>query len=287
MCVRRATLGLFCLLMTAGTAVAQGRGIIMPMHFYGLRPTVDVYVGDRGPYRFLIDTGAAGIARIDVSLAKQLALSQHDQVSASDAGAASKTLATVKVPMLRVGPLSFHDVIVPSRDYNAGADYLEPIAGIVGFDAFRDVLLTLDFAHGVVRIETGSLPPVDGRAILGYRLVEGQPMIPFWIGPRRFEALFDTGDSRALDFPSRWLRNLRLASYPRVIGTSSSVSGDVPLREVAIHDPVRIGTHRISEPVLTFADEFTEANIGATLLQDLVITIDQRNQRIRLVRPKQ
>jgi len=35
---------------------------------------------------------------------------------------------------------------------------------------------------------------------------------------------------------------------------------------------------------VTFSEDFHEWNIGSAMLQDFVITIDQKNRRVRLVR---
>jgi hypothetical protein len=76
---------------------------------------------------------------------------------------------------------------------------------------------------------------------------------------------------------------MRLSSYPQIAGSSTSVSGTVGLREVQLMEPMKIGRHAFPHPLITFADEYEEANMGAMILQHFIITIDQKNRRVRLI----
>lgn len=281
----------FCLLLALFpvAASAQTRTIArqeLPIRFDGTRPAVEIRVNGQGPFLFLIDTGAAGApARADVSLVKRLALRISGATMSSDAGGASATIDRVTLDRVDVGSWTSRAVEALSRDYN-GTSYLPHIDGILGFAFFENALLTIDFPRGRVVIEPGALPPADGKTILDYELIDGNPAIGVSIGGRREKALIDTGDIRALDVPAAWLKTMRLASFPRIAGSSTSVSGVVPIREVALTAPLMIGAHRIERPNVTFADEFDVANIGSALLQDFVMTFDQRNRRVRIVQAR-
>jgi hypothetical protein len=106
------------------------------------------------------------------------------------------------------------------------------------------------------------------------------------LGGQAKTMLVDTGDIRAVDIPSSWLQAMPLASFPRVAGTSSSVSGTTPIREVALALPLVIGAYRIERPLVTFSDEFEVGNLGSTALRDFIITFDQTHRRIQLKRTR-
>jgi hypothetical protein len=284
----RQSIALFCAACVLGAAAhdapAAAEGQTLPMRYDGTRPAVEARVNGRGPFLFLIDTGAAGApARADLSLVRRLGLEPAGRVASSDAGQAAAAIDRVTLARVELGRLARADVEAYARDYN-GATYLPHIDGILGLNFFRDVLLTLDFPHSRVRIGRGALPPADGRNILDYTLVDGNPAIVVRIGGAPFQVLLDTGDNRGLDLPSEWLRRLRQAGFPRLIGSSSSVSGSAALREIALAGPLTIGRYRFDRPTVTFADEFSEANLGAAILRGFTITIDQRNRRVRLLR---
>jgi hypothetical protein len=267
----------------SGVLAAPETPVILPMRYYGNRPAVEVRVNGRGPFLFLIDTGAAGPpARADIALVRQLGLRLQGRAATSDAGGAVVPIDRVVLDRIDIGPLSAIGVEAYSRDYNT-ADYLVRIDGILGLNLFRDVLLTLDYGRSEVRLERGELPQADGRTILNYELVEGNPAITVRIGSRSFPVLLDSGNIRALDLPADWLRTMNLASFPRIAGSSTSVSGTVGLREVVLAEPLVIGHYRFDNPRVTFAAEFQEANLGSTILRAFSVTIDQKNRRVRLL----
>lgn len=74
------------------------RPVELPMRFYGLRPAVEVRVNGQGPFLFLIDTGAAGVARPDVGLVTRLRLTRGGRISAA--------IDTVDLATLEVGPIA-------------------------------------------------------------------------------------------------------------------------------------------------------------------------------------
>jgi hypothetical protein len=274
----------FAMLIPIGAAPpARPAAEVLAMHYYGTRPAAEVRVNGQGPFLFLIDTGAGGApARADASLVRRLGLRPSGAERTSDAGGAAASIDRVTLDSVELGALHAGRVEAYARDYN-GANYLPRIDGILGLAFFRDVLLTLDYPRSQVRIAHGALPPADGRTILDYELVEGNPAITVRIGARPYRVLLDTGDIRALDMPTGWLRELPLAGFPRVVGTSSSVSGTIGLREVALAEPLVLGQYRFANPRVTFADEYEEGNLGSTILRNFAVTIDQRNRRVRLI----
>jgi hypothetical protein len=161
------------------------------------------------------------------------------------------------------------------------------IGGIVALNLFADQLLTLDFANRQVRIEDGSLPPADGREVLDYEPGGDLVRLPITLGVMRLSALLDTGTDRALDLPTAIVRQLLpLSSFPHPIGRAEGVTGSVPIAEVVIDGALTIGKHRFGRPAATYSDSFEGPLIGSALLRDLAITIDQRNRRIRVRRPR-
>lgn len=275
----------FMLLMLPVVSVAAPSGQVLPMKFYGTRPAVEVMVNQQGPFLFLIDTGAAGPpARADASLVARLALSRTGKTTSSDAGGTEASIDKVKLRTIQVGNWTVGNVEALTRDYN-GANYLPHVDGILGFNFFRAKLLTLDYVQRLVIISSGQLPSPDGKTILSYELLDGNPAINVMLGGQAKRALVDTGDIRSIDIPTSWLPAMPLASFPRLAGNSSSVSGTTPIREVALALPLVIGQHRVEQPSVTFSDDFDVANLGSTLLRGYVITFDQRNRRLKIEEP--
>jgi Aspartyl protease len=256
----------------------------VPMLFCGTRPAVHVRVNGEGPFLFLLDTGAAGAARLDSSLVKRLGLEPEGQREGSDAGAAGHAvLRQFHVNTLALGSFELRDVTAYSREYNT-VSYVPQIDGILGIEFFAEVLLTLDYPARRVRMTSGHLPPVDRVSVLPLEFHEGNPYVPIKLGGLTATALIDTGNIRSIDMPSAAVAGLRQTSYSRMIGKGRSASGEFEIREMPVGDSLTIGRQTIPLRTVTFADEFTEINIGSAFLRRFIVTIDQRHSRFRLSR---
>jgi len=254
------------------------------MSFYGTRPAIEVNVNGEGPFLFLIDTGASGMARADASLVKRLGLQIVGETTTSDASAKTHVkIDEVRLKTIAFGPLQFHDVPALSRNYNS-ASYLTHIDGILGFDLFSDYLLTLDYVNKRVRIERGELPQADEAEILSFETINGNQYIEISVGSLKAKAMIDSGNIRGIDFPASLVSKLRLASFPKLVGKSSGVSGETELKEVRLQDTLLIGKYSVVEPTITFTDFYDEINMGSSLFQEFAITFDQKNHRVRFVR---
>jgi len=150
-------------LLTAVICAAQAPGKVLadvPMLFRGASPVVEVMVNSKGPFLFLVDTGAAGVGRIDASREDELKLPQVGEARASDgSGQNIHTIPIYRAETLQVGSYEMTSVDLASRSYNRPGEM--QIDGVLGFGFFANSLLVLDFPNKRVQIIEGSLPPTD------------------------------------------------------------------------------------------------------------------------------
>jgi clan AA aspartic protease (TIGR02281 family) len=148
---------------------------------------------------FILDTGAAEIV-IPPSLAKRLGLKLFNAGSLT----AAKTVAAAQavVPILRVGQLEMHDVVVTvaetARYGTQGADL-----GLLGFDFFSTLAVSIDYLHKHVTAESGwdFHEPVDSSAFpVDIRLGNRVPMVSAEINGSApaDRVIVDTGGAGAL-----------------------------------------------------------------------------------------
>src|SRR6185369_12712627 len=193
----RMFLAFSALLITRSLLAATA--VDVPMLFSGTRPAVHVRVNGEGPFLFLLDTGAAGVARVDSSLVQRLHLEPEGEREASDAGAAGHaTVRQFHLRTLALGSFEMRDVTAYSRDYNT-VSYVPHIDGILGIEFFAKVVLTLDYPARRVRVTPGRLARVDGVPLI---FDEGNPYVSITLGGVKTKALIDTGNIRAIDMPS-------------------------------------------------------------------------------------
>lgn len=260
-------------------------GVDVPMKPYGTQPALQVLVNGKGPFLFLLDTGANGKVRIDQSVVDQLSLPKFGGETAKTQEKGDITVERVAVETLEIGDQQFHNISGISRSYNDPGEYLPDIGGILAFELFSSQLLTIDFVQKRIRLHPGELPPADGQTVLDYEERSGTPYISVEIGGTKISALIDTGSDRSFDLPTSILRKLPLATYPHPVGKGLVRGREVGIGEVELDVPVRIGRHTIRRPLVTFSESFDTPIIGAVFLHGYVLTFDQKNHRVQIERP--
>jgi DNA-binding MarR family transcriptional regulator len=242
--------------------------------------TVMVTVNGRGPYRFSIDTGAQGHARVSTALVTELGLRQVGEIISGDpSGQNRQTLPVYGLATLVLGDLTFIDVAAPELSLADGID------GMLGLDLFRDLLLTLDYGGARLIAMRGELPPADGATVLNYTPgPSGSVQIATLIGD--FETLLnlDTGAVRmGMALPQRKVTQIATRGQPRMIGRAKTASQEFDLWSVELAVPVRVGTVMLPITSVTFPSPDPVGVIGSGALRTMAVTIDQRNNRVRIV----
>jgi hypothetical protein len=133
------------------------------------RMTVEVHVNGRGPYRFLVDSGA-DTSVIGMRMVRDLQL-QIGAPAILHAMTASARVDRVMVDELQLGAAKFHNLELPAlREEDLGG------AGMVGIDALVEQRLMMDFEKRVIKAEDASQRPkmLDGEIIVTARRRRGQ-----------------------------------------------------------------------------------------------------------------
>jgi len=239
---------------------------------------VEVRVNGQGPFKFGIDTGAAGGGRIDKSLVEKLGLQVVGQARAGDmSGKNQSTINLVEIGKLSVGDAVFSGVRAAVGDYGELG-----VAGILGVGLFAEHLLTLDYPRRRVRIEQGELPPADGQKVLGFDVSMGIPSVRLRLGEVEVDAHVDSGNTRSeIVVPSSLAGKLKLAAEPVVIGKGKTRFNEVEIRQAPLAGALILGSYELRDPRIDIVDLFPYVNLGHTFLQRFAITVDRKSRRIR------
>ncbi|MCC6285746.1 MAG: aspartyl protease family protein [Phycisphaerales bacterium] len=244
------------------------------------------YVNGRGPYRLGFDTGQSLPLLVTPEFAREHELPTIQRTTAGDGS--DRNALRVDVARSRrfeVGGMMFRDVPTLVMDHNGGAGP-EPTVGTVGFPLFAGRLLTLDYPANMLRVETGSLPKADGRAVVDYDAPQGLPVITIYVQGVAVRALIDSGSDAGLVLPAELASTLPLASPPEPAGRLATLFNVIELRKAPLLGSVWIGDVEFRDPVLTFADHFEEANLGRGYLKSMRITFDHANRRAHFEKPE-
>lgn len=241
---------------------------------------VQASVNGRGPFRFAVDTGASGIARADSSLTRVLGLASSGTASTSD-GVQSAQVDMVRLDSLALGGMSMEKIDVIARDYGSRMAASAAFHGILARDFFADGLLILDYPGKTLSFSRTLSLPDTGGDVLDY---ERAFRVPVSLGAFETRGNLDTGANVSLVMPK--------ALYDQVEGTPLTPAGQATLGNTRIdtgravlEEPVTIGQVSLSRVQARVSERYPELLVGAHILQQFTVMIDQRNRRVALCAP--
>jgi len=250
-------------------------------------------INDKGPYRFMVDTGAS-ISVISQNLVNTLKLQQIKRVNFTRNNAHLKA-DLYRIPKLKLGvaELYNYDVIVypePTFISFLKKEFNENIDGILGIGAFYDYLLTLDFPHKLLFLENNRLQP-KSKNVLSFNNQEKIPIVSVSFKDKsnmakQINFVIDTGSNEQF--------------------TLSPVIGTLPFKKLQsqkIHHGTHYGEYHalkdkldvnaywgnkiFNNPTVVYNNEIFSKNdsfglMGILVIDKLRLTIDQRYNLIKI-----
>lgn len=245
------------------------------------KPFVDIMINDKGPFRFLVDTGTSGEAIITPELAQELDLPPLGETKLNDAtGLGTKEAPIVLIESLELAGVEFTDVEallhrLPSREGT--------YSGILGFRLFRNLLLTMDYVHQRIALAKGALSPHE-EAVLPYSVPEGIPVIPLNLGGETVDAHVDSGGA-GLTLPESIASKLQYTEGPMIFGEGQSLTTRFWVKAGKLASDVRLGPAILDHPWVEITDALPTVNVGSVPLQYFVVSFDQKHRLLRLQSP--
>ncbi len=238
----------------------------------GDRPAVEIFINGKGPYVFLVETGAHIVA-ISTDLAAKLELPHAKNSGMNEKG--------YHVDSISLGDVAFQDLNVFEMPAVKGMT----IEGVLGLPFFENVLLTIDYPQSRLHLERGSLPAANGKDILELSRVEGFWGLPITLAGQNFTAVLDTQNSDWLSIPPSAASKLPLSEL-RVVGMARGAFGEREVKSGRLTGDLIVGPCKFPEAylgVLELPPPFpNRPNVGNGVLKNFVITLDQVNGRLRL-----
>jgi len=268
-------------LLVAGTAPAPAPNVV-PMEFDAGRPMLELRLNGKGPFRFLFDTGSGAGLIVDDDLAVELGLKSTGTRRIGDPNSPAAIEAKVAtVARVALGGLTLRNVesIFWKRE---SLGMPGSPRGVVGLGLFGSRVVTLDYPGAKFIVEPGGLPEVDGRTVLKASFSDGIPSIPIDVAGVAYDAHLDSGSTGFLGLPLAAAKELPLEAPPVKVGRARTASGDYSVSEARLQGYVRMGEILLEGPKLRFVD-LPNANIGSDLLRTMVVSVDSKNARVRLV----
>ncbi|HEX6740935.1 MAG TPA: aspartyl protease family protein [Sphingomicrobium sp.] len=251
------------------------------------RLSVDVQVNGRGPYKFIVDSGADTSA-VGLRIARDLQLPLGTPAILNGM-TARNIVDRVKVGQLTLGTSTVENLEVPAlREIDLGGD------GLLGIDALHRQRLMMDFEKRLVRVEDASKPMKfnAGDIVIVARRQRGQLILTeVNAAGFRLDAVIDTGTEISIGnsaLRDKLLRRKKVMQTVEAIGVTG-----VPVKmQLALIDELKLGPVLLRNVPVAFADVppfklFGLANEPALLLgTDILetfrrISLDFKARKVR------
>lgn len=253
--------------------------VTVPFDVVDGRIYVQARVNGRGPFRFAVDTGASGMARVDARLVTALGLPMKGQASTSD-GVQTATVQTTHLAVLELGDLSRQQLEVITRDYGSRMAPEARFDGILAREFFADGVLVIDYPRRTLSFSRSlSVSATDGDALAYERPFR----VPVSIGDLRTQGNLDTGANVAFVLPSALYQQVAAGPLQQA-GPGQLTNGQVQMQRAVLHGPVRVGGVELANVEVRVSNRFPELLVGAHALQHAVLVIDQRSRRVAVCR---
>lgn len=264
----------------------------IPFDLYGNTIWLKVWVDSKGPYRFLLDSGA-GATCIDSSLASELGLRVAGVVEGKGAGG-SQTVSFCEVPSLKLKGVEFLDqtiaVISLSRLY---ATLGRQIDGILGYDFLSRFVSRIGYGDRSLSLyDPESYDYPKWMRLIDMEVTQNLPTIEAVLdGEYEVKFLLDTGNSGGLVLHSSFIQHFQiLEKVKKKVEKSFRGVGGWGEGFMAKMKSLTIGDFTIREPIALlvtsgrgiFGSKDLAGNIGGEILKKFDLTLDYSRGKLGL-----
>jgi hypothetical protein len=213
------------------------------------RLSVDVDVNGRGPYHFLVDSGADTSA-VGLRIASDLQLPLGTPAILN--GTTGRNVVDrVRVAALTVGPTTIHNLEVPAlREVDLGGD------GLIGIDALVEQRLMMDFEKHIIKVEDARTPieVLPGDIVITARRRRGQLILTHVrAGGVSLDAIIDTGSEVTIGNSALRDKLLRRGHEFWMV-PATGVTGETVNLEISRVGELELGPVTLNDVPIAFAD---------------------------------
>lgn len=256
---------------------ASDSEVTLPAEIVGGQFLIITRWDERGPWRFLVDTGSTATLvspEFARAYAGDEAAADMPTVHVRSADGGSALLPGVRVRALALGKARFENVTALVYDFDELSEhYGRTIDGIIGYTLFRDTVVTLDYPRAELRLVPADKAPALPGRVLPLLGDWSRPVVAAQVGERALNILLDSGSDGALRLNPKSLPP-RYAVTPRPGATVSTLTGDRQQELARLAEDFYLGGRTFRRPVVELTDQ--PSAVGSEVLRHFRLTLDSR-----------
>ena len=251
--------------------------IVIPMDLSSQRPVIKVMINNKGPYRFIFDTGSSG-SDIDSELARELGLEVIRKDTLYTPGSDDMLMSE----KIRVSKVSFlgTDIAVRAVMNTIPIRQMLPVDGIISPEFFSDYLITLDYPNSKLLLAKGELTKAD-KDVISFNQNDMVINFDIFVNDRKVEAHMDSGNPSGFNIPYSQKDKLSFKKEPILAGMIRTPVTSFKRWSATLNGTIKVGNITYKDPVVNLVEGFKFVNLGYQVFKDLKITIDKKNNLIK------
>jgi aspartyl protease len=255
--------------------------VIVPMESFGGRPVVSLLLDGKGPFQFVLDTGAGGCV-VSRALTDSLGLEASGDVRVGSPGGATNPGAFVKIGKVEMGGATLRGVTMIATDLSRVFHLPGAPVGVLSALVFAGNLVTFDYPKQQILIRPGELPAANGGDVFEYQAAQYIPTMTIDVAGTKVQAHVDSGSGRGVMLPGALAKTVPLGGALEEQAKVKTVDGEWPIHRAPLKGTVSIGRFKLTDPAVDFMEGAPVGNIGYEFLKDYRLTLDRKNLRFRL-----
>ena len=266
-------------------------GVEVEMLRYKQLPMIETKINGKGPFRLIVDTGAAGVVLKD-AVAQKLDLPPPPgmapgmQIQVRAPGSNNLQASLFYIDTLEIGAMNFEGLWTIGMELPFG----DGMDGVIGMDVFNDCLLTYDYLNQRMSFKRGQLPEVNNRDVLSYsnpRMPNSHPEVELKVDGEPTKFLIDTGMRGWFAMNQKQMDQYDVIQGPVVGEMGMSAAGLMPSKVCRIGNSINVGAFSVEKPIVRSMTSNVAANIvGTFFLENFKVTFDAKNKRFQLAESK-
>jgi len=262
-----------------------GEEVVLPMGSFGNRPLVEVKLGGKGPFPFVLDTGASGsVISAPFAEARKLPVIAKARVQSPGSQAAAEG-NLVLVDRLEMGGVTVSGMAAVAMDLSRVFHGPDDPVGVLSAGLFPGFLLTFDYPGKRIVLRRGELPPANGADVFEFSPSRRLPALPVSIAGVSLELDLDTGSPGGFTVPAEFIPRIPISGDLAPAKPDRRVDRVLEAKEGKLKGTASIGRFAFENPTIRFVQNIPQGLIGWEILRRFAVTFDHKNHRLRLAEP--
>lgn len=274
--------------------------VTIPIEIRNNLAVMPVYINDKGPFYFILDTGVKTTILIEPMIAHLLELDMDENIviyGLGGEGVVNAALAKgVKISMQGITGENKNLIVIPEDILNFSEVFGFPVYGIIGYDFFKHFAVEINYPRQMMTVYQNPSYRIRRRStVVPFRLVDGKPYVEATVfgqdgSSLTTNLLFDLGASHPI-YLNREYKSLSDQTIRGFLG--KGISGNL-MGQIGRIDSISMGDLVVDGPLVAYPDDrfltfyghiiHWEGIIGGEIIKRFNVIIDYSSEQLVMTR---